>query len=475
MATLTLIGEPFPDRESAVHAAVAIELTEALAEVAPRGCGSRLLTTSSSEVPEFSSPRAAIELIPLKPKLLPVLWQSRVTARPLDGEFVHSLTPMVPLRRRGAEDDAQTSVNITHTLAWDAPELLGVAAARLYRAFVRRAVRLADVLVAPTHAVAKELQARFGETVPIQVLPLAAPTAYSAARDSVARRAELGLPSRYVVTTATPDAHGRLDWLLDAYAEHPELPPLVILTGYFPGSTAGLGAVAGAAQQPAEAAVLAASATEESEQEPQSESQPEAVQESGPAVATGSAIPAVSSGSAQLIPSALHDRVRVIAARELADVGAVLSGAQLLAMPHARVGAAFEVTGAIASSVPVLHSGSPVLAELVLDAGISANTPDVFADALARLLSDDTVAGEADAHGNAGTAMGRAGRGADVNSVASPNGDTSGGVGGDPDLGAGTASHDSELARLRILADDRGRSYSWESTAWQLWEIHASL
>ncbi len=360
MATLTLIGEPFPDLEARTQASAAHSLAEALADTAPRGCSSRLLVARDATPPVFHSARASVEAVPMNTGSLPILWRTGATARPLDGEFVHSNTPMVPLRSRAEDDGSQTSVYIPHTLAWSAPELMGAAQAKAYRAFVKRAARLADTLLAPTHVVANEISERFG--VDVQVLPLAAPVEYVGTEESAGIRSTLGLPSHYIATTALPGENGRLDWLLNAMEANPALPPLVII--YL--------------------------------------------------------------GTEPLPPmrESLQHRARVVQVEQLAEVGAILSGAMFLALPQRVLGAGYEVLGAIASHVPVLYGECEAAAELALDAAVSAPSEAEFAAALARLTSE-----------------------------------------------AGAA----ELARLRIFAEDRNRTYGWRSTAWQLWEIHANM
>lgn len=291
---------------------------------------------------------------------LPILWRNGATARPLDGEFVHSNTPMVPLRSRVEDDGSQASVYIPHTLAWNAPELMGASQAKSYRKFAKRAARLADVVLAPTHVVARELTHLLG--IEAQVLPLAAPREYLASDDSAGTRAELNLPSRYVATTALSGENGRLSWLLDAMEHDASLPPLVVLH----------------------------------------------------------------LGADQLAPvrESLQGRVGIIQVEDLREVGAVISGAQLLALPQRMLGAGFEVLGALASHVPVLHGDCEAAGELALDASVHADGEAEFAAALTRLTSE---------------------AGAD------------------------------ELARLRIFAEDRKRSFSWNITAWQLWELHANM
>lgn len=361
MTTLTLIGEPFADFDARAQASASRSLTEALATTAPRGCSARLLIARDTTPPVFGSARASVEAVPMNTGAMPILWRTGTAARPLDGEFVHSNTPMLPLRARTEDDGSQTSVYIPHTLAWGAPELLGTPSqAKAYRAFVKRAARLADVLLAPTHVVATEVRDLFG--VEVQVLPLAAPSDYLETSESAGTRAMLSLPTQYVATTALPGSNGRLDWLLNAMQADPALPPLVVI--HF--------------------------------------------------------------GAESLPPvrEALQGRVHVVQIEQLAEVGAILSGAMLLALPQRALGAGFEVLGALAAGVPVLHGECEAAGELALDAAVAAPTEPEFAATLERLTSE-----------------------------------------------AGAP----ELSRLRIFAEDRSRTYGWHSTAWQLWEIHANM
>lgn len=291
---------------------------------------------------------------------LPLLWRTGATARPLDGELVHAGTPLVPLRSRTEDDGSQTSVVVPHTLAWRAPELMGGAHAKSYRAFVKRAIKFADAVLAPTHAVAEQLGDIYG--IEVQVLPLAAPTEYLENENSAALRNTLGLPGRYVVTTTLPGEHGRLSWLLDAMLADTELPDLVVLH----------------------------------------------------------------LGEAPLPPvrEQLAGRVHIVEVDDLAEIGAALSGAVLLALPQTDLGCGFEVLGALAARVPVLYADCTAAGELALDASVSAESEEEFAQALTRLSRESGA---------------------------------------------------EELQRLRLFADDRTRSFSWRSTAWQLWELHASL
>lgn len=336
VATLTLIADPFPDWEAEAHAAAARDLARAIADTAPRSCSARFLVARGSSVPEFKSPLIRTEQLPMRAGMLPFAWQSGATARPLDGEFVHALTPLVPLRSRGDDDGSQTSVTITHSLAWDAPALLGNSQARLYRSFVRRAVKLADVILTPTHATARVLQEHYGSDLPIQVLQLAPPSEFLGSVDAADRRDVLQLPPQYALTTATPDELGRLDWIFDAMLADQALPPLVVLEGADPGLSAR----------------------------------------------------AASDSLPLTFPDALRGRVFPVRPRELADVGAIVSAALVLLQPQAFAGSGYLTLAALSGAVPVLHAEQAATAELVLDAGISVASAEAFTAEFRRLFTE---------------------------------------------------------------------------------------
>ncbi|MGO3146395.1 MAG: glycosyltransferase [Leucobacter sp.] len=377
MATLSLIAEPFPDWEAPMHFAGAHDLVTALAATAPRSCSARFLIARDTEPPAFPSPKIAVETLPMRASSLPILWQSNATARPLDGEMTHSMTAMIPLRARSSDDGTQSTVSVPHALAWESPELLAPAHARLMRAFVKRAARHADVLVTTSHSTASLLQQHYGYDLPVQVIPPSAPTAMLAGADAQERRARLGLPERYLVTTAHDDEAGRLHWVYNALESDPSLPHVVVITGL------------------------------------------------DPVLQGKNAAPA--NELATRIPERLRSRITVLASDDLRDVGAILSGASLLLQPQSFASTGYTVVAALMSQVPVLHAGVAPTSELVLDAGVAEPEAIGFVTALSRLF------------------------------IASP--------------GDGT----SEFERLAVYAADRGRAFSWESIAWQLWETHATI
>lgn len=362
MVALTIVADSFPGWEAPLHEAAARDLTRAVAATAPRSCSARYVLAKDSVDPKFTSPLIRTVQVPTTKKMLPILWQAGAAARPLDGEFVHAMTPLAPLRSNADEVGSQSSVLVPNDVSWTHPELLPGAQARLYRRLVRRAVKHADVLFAPTHAMAKELHARYGN-VPVQVLPLAAPTEMLRPVDAAERRARLGLPPIYVVTSATDTEFGRLDWALRAIAADPALPPLVVIEGLDP-------------------------------EPPNREHQD---------------------------PAPL-DRVVRVRPGDLADLGTIIAGAELLLAPQSYAGTGYTMLAAFAAGVPVLHAGHPAAEELALDAGVAAADAGRFAEWLSFILR-------------------------------SPG----------------------EIERMRVLARDRSRAFAWHNTAWQLWETHANL
>ncbi|WP_461640549.1 glycosyltransferase family protein [Leucobacter sp. BZR 635] len=287
-------------------------------------------------MPQFDSPLIAAEHLPMGANALPILWQSSTTARPLDGEMTHAVTPMMPLRSRSEDDGTQSTVSVPNTLAWQAPDLLTPAQARLTRSFMKRAARHADVIITTSHATASLLQEHYGYDLPVQVQRPVAPTAFLASDDSAARRERLGLPERYITTTANLDDFGRLQWVLDAYESDPSLPHLVVMTGLDP-----VQHVKGTPQP---------------------------------------------SDIVSNLPVGARERVTVVPVEDLADVGAIISAATMLVQPQSFSATGYTLIAALMAGVPVLHTGQPACEEHILDAGIAEPEATGFITALSRLF-----------------------------------------------------------------------------------------
>jgi glycosyltransferase involved in cell wall biosynthesis len=97
-------------------------------------------------------------------------------------------------------------VTVWDLRAWDAPQLLSKSAVAWQRGMMRRAVKHADAVVVPSHAVAERLSdvARLGDR--IRVIAGAPPRGFAVPDDAAARRAHLSIPERYVVLTGSPES-----------------------------------------------------------------------------------------------------------------------------------------------------------------------------------------------------------------------------------------------------------------------------
>ncbi len=114
-------------------------------------------------------------------------------------------------------------------------------------------------------------------------------------------------------------------------------------------------------------------------------------------------------------------RLQVRGALAGADRAAVIAGAAALLAPSTRTDYPWRILDALALGVPVVAADSDVHREVLLDGGVLV-APDAegLADGLTRALSVDP-------------------------------------------------------ARLSVLAADRGRAFSWDSAAEQVWHLHAEL
>lgn len=115
------------------------------------------------------------------------------------GGMIHSPTLMAPLVRHDrAHDHDQTVVTVWGLDAWTAPERLERGDAAWQRAMLKRAVRFADAVVVPTHAMAAELAEIAALGARIRVIAGAASTGVRPTADGQASSRGLGLPERYI-------------------------------------------------------------------------------------------------------------------------------------------------------------------------------------------------------------------------------------------------------------------------------------
>ena len=230
MAILNIIGETHSDFEHAVNQAATLDLSRALAATAPRGCGVQHLVARERELPRFNSPRVRALNMGVSAAVLGTLWHTRASAKPLAGSLVHSLTPLVPLEplRKHASSGTQTTVTVGHLLPYTRPEVYGKLQAQSMRRYIKRAIKHADAVLAPSFAAASEIKQRFPGADP-QILTLAAPSSLLVTdsfetSQAKQRRAELQLPSTYFVAIKTPLNSEIFDDLSELAPQHADVP-----------------------------------------------------------------------------------------------------------------------------------------------------------------------------------------------------------------------------------------------------------
>lgn len=183
------------------QAAAAVDLTFGLVATAPSGCAVDAIVPSGAEVPVAGVDD--VRTLSLARRELAASWQLGF-APGVGGGLIHSPSLMAPLVRHDrVHDNDQTTVTLWDLAAWDAPDTLSKAAVAWQRGMLRRAVKHADAVVVPSHAIARRLAelVKLGDR--IRVIAGAAPDGFAMPEDASQRRAVLSLPERYVVLTGS--------------------------------------------------------------------------------------------------------------------------------------------------------------------------------------------------------------------------------------------------------------------------------
>jgi len=187
------------------------ELAGALVAAAPAGCEVVGLMPSGAVE---SLPGVGVRSLKLPRRELAAAWQVGVPTGAAGG-MIHSPTLMAPLVKHDrVHDHDQTVVTVWDLRAWESPDELPRPRAMFERAMLKRAVKYADAVVVPTHALAERLGgiARLGDRV--RVIAGAAPSGFRAPNDAVARLRDLGLPHTFVALAGGVGAsHGLADGL----------------------------------------------------------------------------------------------------------------------------------------------------------------------------------------------------------------------------------------------------------------------
>ena len=331
-------------------------LLAGLVATAPSDCTVDAIVPAGAEVPVAGV--GEVRKLALGRRELAGSWQLGI-APGVGGGLIHSPTLMAPLVRHDrVHDNDQTTVTVWDLRAWEAPEQLPKGVAAWQRGMLRRAVRHADAVVVPSHAVAARLSelAKLGDR--IRVIAGAAPRGFSVPADAAARRAALSLPAEYLVLSGSLTS---------------------IQEGFRAAVAAGLDAVvldAGEGAEPRFAEVASAAGLPER-------------------------------------------RAHVRGTLTADDRSAVLAGAAVFVSTDQVAGWPWRAIEAMTVGIPVVAIDSSVHRDVIADGG--------------RLVSDEDLAeAVVDASADAGD-------------------------------------------RLRVLASDRARAFSWESSAERVWGLHADL
>jgi glycosyltransferase involved in cell wall biosynthesis len=150
----------------------------------------------------------------------------------IGGGMIHSPSLFAPLVRHDrVHDHDQTVVTVWDLRPWEAPDELPRAVVGWHRAMLKRAVKHADAVVAPTHAIA----ARLAEIAPlgdrIRVIAGASPLDFAVPGDEVGRRRALDVPEGFLLLSGGPVRSDALETALAAIgASGIDLPIVVIDT-----------------------------------------------------------------------------------------------------------------------------------------------------------------------------------------------------------------------------------------------------
>lgn len=190
------------------QARAALALTAGLVQTAPRGCGVSAIVPSGAELTLQGV--QDVRTLPFGRRELAGAWQMGITPG-VGGGLIHAPSLMAPLVRHDrVHDNDQTTVTMWDLDAWETPASVPKAAVAWQRAMLKRAVKHADAVVVPSHAMAARLAelVRLGDR--IRVIAGAAPSMWRKPDDAGQRRDDLQLPEQYVVVTGDAEsmAHG---------------------------------------------------------------------------------------------------------------------------------------------------------------------------------------------------------------------------------------------------------------------------
>jgi len=196
-AQLRVVLDQITTVVDADQAQAARSLIDGLIATAPTGCTVEAIVPAGGDIDIAGL--AEVRSLKLGRRELAASWQLGI-APSVGGGLIHAPSLMAPLVKHDRiHDNDQIAVTVWDLNAWEAPQSLSKSNVAWQRAMLRRAVKHADVVVVPTHAIAERISAfaKLGDRV--RVIAGAIPEAFAVPADAKERRAALSLPERYLV------------------------------------------------------------------------------------------------------------------------------------------------------------------------------------------------------------------------------------------------------------------------------------
>jgi glycosyltransferase involved in cell wall biosynthesis len=208
MTTLRVIAEQLVTPLATGIGRYTRELTRELIATAPEGCDVEAIVAMHSQS-EVESVRtrlpglARVTSVPLPRKELARAWQYGVKV-PMGGGMIHAPGLLAPMFKHDRLNDGeQTVITIQDAVPWSHADALKSKSAGWRKSMAKRALKHADAVVVPTHAVAEQLQDALDFGDRIRVIGGAVSSTLRVPSDGDARARDLRLPSEYVLAVGS--------------------------------------------------------------------------------------------------------------------------------------------------------------------------------------------------------------------------------------------------------------------------------
>lgn len=185
------------------QAGAALDLAAGLITTAPVGCSVEAIVPSGGKL-ELEG-LTHVRALGLARRELAASWQMGIVPG-VGGGLIHAPSLMAPLVKHDRlHDHHQVAVTVWDLNAWEAPHSLSKGTVAWQRGLLRRAVKHADVVIVPSHAMVDRIGhfVKLGNRV--RVIAGAPPEDFAVPANADSLRGALSLPERYIVLTGSPE------------------------------------------------------------------------------------------------------------------------------------------------------------------------------------------------------------------------------------------------------------------------------